>query len=119
MEEKILKTLFEILAIDAPSGHEGELADLLITQLSELDFQTKKDKKGNVIGFLKGTGLPAGRQGEPLLLTAHMDRVPPGKGHKPVRGGDILKSDGSTNLGTDDASGIVIILEAIRSITEQ
>src|SRR5258706_4779510 len=112
MEKKILKTLFEILAIDAPSGHEGELADLLVNKLVGLGFNTKKDKKGNVIGFLKG-------RGEPLLLTAHMDRVPPGKGHKPVRDGDIIKSDGSTNLGTDDAAGISIILEAVKSIIQE
>lgn len=48
-----------------------------------------------------------------------MDRVPPGKGNLPQRNGDILKSDGTTNLGTDDAAGIVIILEAVREILTQ
>lgn len=109
MEEQILKTLYELLAIDAPSGEEGQLADLLVKKLLELGLKTEKDKAGNVIGFLPG-------KGEPLLLTAHMDRVPPGKGLTPVREGNILKTDGTTNLGTDDAAGIVIILEAIRSI---
>ena len=110
-EDQLLKTLYDILALDAVSGHEGKVAVYCLTYLKNLGFDTKTDAKGNVIGYLAG-------KGEPLLLTAHMDRVPPGKGHTPVREGDILKSDGTTNLGTDDAAGIVIILEAIKSVLE-
>jgi tripeptide aminopeptidase len=111
-EERFLKTLYEILAFDAPSGQEENVANYCFSQLQILGCEVKKDAKGNVIGFITGVGTP-------LLLTAHMDRVPPGKGHTPVRDGDILKSDGTTNLGTDDAAGIAIILEAVASIQDQ
>jgi tripeptide aminopeptidase len=48
-----------------------------------------------------------------------MDRVPPGLGHQPVLRDGILYSDGSTNLGADDAAGITIILEVVRRTIEQ
>lgn len=112
MEENFLKTLYEILAIDAPSGQEEKLADFLVKKLATLGIQAGKDTAGNVIGVVEG-------KGEPLLLTAHMDRVPPGKGNGPMRDGDTLRSDGTTNLGTDDAAGIAIILEAVKSIVDE
>lgn len=112
MEEHLLKTLFELLAIDSLSGQEEKLANLLVIKLKELGFTAGIDKAGNVIGFLNGNG-------EPFLLTAHMDRVPPGKGNKPIRDGDVLKSDETTNLGTDDAAGIAVILEAIRQVLNE
>lgn len=110
-ENKLLKTLYDLLALDAPSGQEEKVAEYTLNYLNSLGFITKKDAKGNAIGFLSGNG-------KPILLTAHIDRVPPGKGHTPVKHGDILKSDGTTNLGTDDAAGIVIILEAVKHIVE-
>src|SRR5205823_12899612 len=58
-------------------------------------------------------------EGTPLLLNAHMDRVPPGLGHQPILRDGILYSDGTTNLGADDAAGIVIILEVVRRTLEQ
>jgi tripeptide aminopeptidase len=48
-----------------------------------------------------------------------MDRVPPGLGHTPILRDGILYSDGNTNLGADDAAGIVIILEVVQRILEQ
>lgn len=110
--DNLLNTLFDLLALDSPSGREEKVADYTLNFLKHRGFSAKKDATGNAIGFLPG-------KGEPILLTAHMDRVPPGKGHIPVRDGDILRSDGTTNLGTDDAAGIVIILEAIDEIIKQ
>jgi len=48
-----------------------------------------------------------------------MDRVPPGLGHEPVLRAGVLYSDGTTNLGADDAAGIVIILEVLKRTFEQ
>jgi tripeptide aminopeptidase len=110
--ETLLKTLLDLLALDAPSGHEEHVASYILNYLIAHGLSAKKDSHGNVIGYLPGSG-------KTLLLCAHMDRVPPGKGHIPVRDGDILKSDGTTNLGVDDAGGIVIILEAISSIIKE
>lgn len=112
MKQEILSTLVNLTAIDAPSKNEGAISDYVTGRLEELGLEVTKDHKGNVIGFLLG-------QGEPILLNAHLDRVPPGKGHTPVIDGDLVKSDGTTNLGSDDTAGITIILEALRKVREE
>src|SRR5205807_9260734 len=40
-------------------------------------------------------------------------------GHRPVLRDGILYSDGTTNLGADDAAGITIILEVLARLVEQ
>jgi tripeptide aminopeptidase len=67
---------------------------------------------GNLVATLAGAG-------KPLLLNAHMDRVPPGLGHHPILRDGILYSDGTTNLGADDAAGIAIILEVLARVVEE
>jgi tripeptide aminopeptidase len=104
--------LYELVGIDSPSGQESKLAENLSAKLASLGFQIHRDKKGNLIGLLPG-------KGEPILLNAHMDRVKPGRGNKPRCSNGIITSDGSTNLGADNAAGITIILEATRRIIAQ
>jgi tripeptide aminopeptidase len=48
-----------------------------------------------------------------------MDTVPPGKGVKPVREADRIRTDGTTILGGDDKSGLAIILEVLRVAQER
>src|SRR6058998_458188 len=110
--ERLYRTLVEIIRLPSTSGHEEQVRDYLATRLAELGLTTQIDATGNLIGMLAGDG-------EPLLLNAHMDRVPPGLGHQPILRDGILYSDGTTNLGADDAAGIVIILEVVRRTLEQ
>src|SRR5205807_9695401 len=77
-----------------------------------LGLSSQVDGSGNLVAALPG-------EGTPLLLNAHMDRVPPGLGHQPILRDGILYSDGTTNLGADDAAGIAIILEVVRRTLEQ
>lgn len=112
MKKRVQSTLLELIAFDAPSGHEGAVADYTIQRLTRLGFKVEKDVKGNVLGFLPG-------KGDPLLLNAHLDRVPPGKGHIPIIHGDTVRSDGTTNLGADDAVGVTVILEALETVVTE
>jgi tripeptide aminopeptidase len=105
----IPQTFSEIVALDSPSGHEEKVAQYIGTRLTRMGVSIRKDIKGNIIGFIQG-------KGEPLLLCAHMDRVPPGKGNHPIIEKSIAVSDGSTNLGADDAAGITVILESLEKI---
>src|SRR5579883_935501 len=100
--ERLTNTLIDILHIPSTSGHEELVRSYLQQQLSDLNLPSQIDTAGNLIAFLEG-------QGKPLLLNAHMDRVPPGLGHTPILRNGVLYSDGTTNLGADDAAGIVII----------
>src|SRR6266705_4085197 len=105
-------TLVELLRIPSTSGHEENIRAYLTQYLSSLGLSTQVDANGNLITTLPG-------EGTPLLLNAHMDRVPPGLGHQPILRDGILYSDGTTNLGADDAAGIAIILEVVRRTVQQ
>jgi tripeptide aminopeptidase len=48
-----------------------------------------------------------------------MDRVPPGRGHTPSISGGRMFSDGTTNLGADDAAGLSVILLVVEEIVRR
>ncbi len=110
--ERLSTTLIELLHLPSTSGHEEQIRAYLQQQLAYLGLPPSVDEAGNLIATLAG-------EGRPLLLNAHMDRVPPGLGHAPVLRDGVLYSDGTTNLGADDAAGIVIILEVLKRTLEQ
>lgn len=109
---RLLQTLVDIVRLPSTSGHEEQVRAYLSGVLEMLGLTSEVDGAGNLIAFLEGTG-------RPLLLNAHMDRVPPGLGHEPVMRDGVLYSDGTTNLGADDAAGLTIILEVVRRIVEE
>jgi tripeptide aminopeptidase len=110
--DRLCDTLIELAGIPSTSGHEEHIRTYLERRLAELGISCQVDEAGNLIGALPGDG-------KPLLLNAHMDRVPPGLGHQPVLRDGILYSDGTTNLGADDAAGITIILEVLTRIIQR
>lgn len=111
--DRLCHTLIELVGIPSTTGHEEQVRAYIEQQVTRLGLATEIDAMGNLIATLDGTG-------QPLLLNAHMDRVPPGLGHTPMVRDGILYSDGNTNLGADDAAGIAIILETLtRNVEEQ
>lgn len=120
--KRILDEFCRLVSIDAASFQEREMADDLKKTLSELGFEVTEDKAGeyyqgncgNIYGYLKGE-----LEGEPILFSAHMDTVEPSKHKKAVVHDDgKITSEGTTVLGADDISGVVSILEAVRTIKE-
>ena len=109
--DHLTTTLIDLIRISSTSGHEEKIRSHLINYLARLGLSSTIDGSGNLISTLVG-------EGTPLLLNAHMDRVPPGLGHQPVLRNGVLFSDGTTNLGADDAAGIAIILEVLRRTIE-
>ena len=110
--DRLVSTFLELVQIDSPSGHEEEIARHLTAELKSLGLTVERDTTGNVIGRLAG-------EGPPILLSAHMDTVEPGRGVKPVITNGIITSDGATILGGDDKSGVAVILEVLRALVEQ
>jgi len=110
--DRLVSTFLEFVQIDSPSGQEEEIARCLMAALKSLDLLVVRDKTGNVIGRLAG-------EGQPILLSAHMDTVRPGRGVKPFIKDGIVTSDGTTILGADDKSGVAVILEVLRVLVEQ
>jgi len=110
-EERLVKTLVELIKIDSPSGEEDAMDREVSSRLESLGLKVSHDSYNNVIAKLEG-------QGPPVILSAHLDTVEPGRGIKPVVDGGVLRSDGSTILGGDCKAGVAIVLEALTSALE-
>lgn len=108
--ERLVKTFCDLARIDSPSGEEEAIARELVRRLEALGLKVGRDAYGNVIASDGGR--------DPLLLSAHMDTVEPGRGVKPRVEGDRIVSDGTTILGGDCKAGVSAILEALESIQE-
>lgn len=122
--ERMTDQLLELIQIESPSGREGAMAKRLEAILTgELGMTVVYDKAreklgtetGNLVATLKGT-----HPGIPIVFSAHMDTVQqPGDRIRPVLEGGILRSDGTTILGSDDKAGITALIEALRVVREQ
>jgi tripeptide aminopeptidase len=108
--ERLVKTFCDLVQIDSPTGEEEAVAVELMQRLEALGLNAARDDYGNVIASDSGE--------DPLLLSAHMDTVEPGRGIKPLVDGDTIATDGETILGGDCKAGIAAILEALESIKE-
>ena len=122
-KKKLVEEFIELVKIDSLTGKEKKIAQVLLKKLKELGFDVYMDnagelaggEAGNIIATLKGN-----RPGKKLLFTSHMDTVEPGTNINPIIDEEkqVIKSDGTTILGSDDKAGIVAILEAMRALKE-
>lgn len=120
--ERMTALAVDLMRIDSESRHEKPLAARLLRELADIGAAPRIDDAGefassdvgNVIARLPGT-----KDAPPLLLSAHMDTVPPGTRVKPIREANRIKSDGTTVLGGDDKSGLAVILEVLRVLKER
>ena len=110
-QERLVNSFCEMVRIDSPSDEEEEVAKHLTEKLTQLGFQVQRDAHGNVIASEEGD--------DPLLLSAHMDTVEPGRGIKPEVQGDRIVSDGTTILGGDCKAGVSAILEGLQSVKDE
>ena len=109
--DRLVNTLVELIRIDSPSGEEDAMDEAVSARLKSLGLTVSHDSYNNVIAKLLG-------EGEPVMLSAHLDTVEPGRGIKPVVDGDLIRSDGTTILGGDCKSGVSMILESLTSVVE-
>lgn len=108
---RLIQTLMDLIRIDSPTGEEDAMDREVTARLQALGFTVYHDAFNNVIAKLAGVG-------EPLILSAHLDTVEPGRGIQPVLEGDVLRSNGSTILAGDCKAGVSIILEALTAAVE-
>ena len=114
LEARITQTLFALAEIPSVSGGEEQVRRYIRARLQRLGLDSHDDATGNLVVLLPGFPVPAAVP--PVLLCAHMDRVPPGLAHTPVLRDGILQSDGKTNLGADDSAGIALILHVVEEL---
>jgi tripeptide aminopeptidase len=115
-QDRLAQTFQDLVQRDSVSRDEGRFAAHLQKRLDALGVITQIDPSasqtgsntGNLIGHLAGKSNQA-----PLLFSAHMDTVEPGRGIRPVFADGFFSSAGDTVLGADDKSAIAILLEAL------
>ncbi|MBM3942447.1 MAG: M20/M25/M40 family metallo-hydrolase [SAR202 cluster bacterium] len=110
-QERLVRDFCDLVRIDSPSGQEEAVAQHLTRRLEALGLRVQRDAHGNVIASEEGAN--------PLLLSAHMDTVEPGRGVKPQIKGDRITSDGATILGGDCKAGVAAIMEGLESIAQE
>jgi len=121
-EKRLIESFMELVRIDSISREERNLATFLIKKLEDLGLEIKVDQagekvksdSGNIIARLKGSV----KKATPIMFSAHMDTVVPGKNIKPICDGEKIVSDGKTILGADDKAAIAALLEALHIIKE-
>lgn len=121
-EKRLVETFLKYVTIDSESYSEKKFAMELANDFEKLgcyiSFDNAGEKIGGDVGNLYCT-LEGNKTKEPILFSAHMDTVKPGKGIKPIIDNGVIKSSGDTILGADDKAGISIIIELIRTIKEE
>jgi len=111
---QLIKTFFELIKVDSPTGEEMAVAELVVRKLAEMGIIANIDGVGNVLARVPG------REGrEIMLLCAHLDTVEPGRGIEPVLHSDgTIYSKGKTILGADNKAALAVILEAVRELSK-
>ena len=121
-EKRLTDEFIRLVSIDSPSRSEGSISAYLKEVLSEFtDHLFEDDAKnstggeaGNLFGRVEGSLESA----PSIFLNAHMDTVSPGINIVPVIRDGVVYSEGDTILGSDDKSGIAIIIEVLRALKE-
>lgn len=109
----IVDEFIELVKIDAESGSESQMAAAVADKLRGIGLEVEQDSAGNVIGRLPSHGCGCSCGGA-IMLCAHLDRVPPGKGVNPVIRDGVIYSSGDTVLAADDIAGVTAILAGLR-----
>ena len=121
--ERMTEHVMELIRIDSPSKREKDVAIRLEEEMKELGAECFYDDAGNKVDGNVGNlivKLKGNRKGfPPFFLSAHMDTVGPGEGIKPRVVDGVIKSDGTTILGSDDKSGLAVIVEVLRTLKEK
>lgn len=121
-KQRMTDHVIDIIKIDSLSKKEKDVANKLQKDMEDLGAECFYDDAGEKVNGNVGNLIVKLEGNKPdaptFFLSAHMDTVGPGEGIKPRIEDGILKSDGTTILGSDDKSGIAVIVETIRAIKE-
>ncbi|MDR1085456.1 MAG: M20/M25/M40 family metallo-hydrolase [Deltaproteobacteria bacterium] len=118
---RIVEEFLELVRIPTHSYKERAIAEVLKNKLLSLGCHVEEDTAGAAINGEANNLIarwPGRQDREPILFSAHMDRVSnPGQINSVVNlNDDRITSDGQTILAADDISGLVSILEGLRLI---
>ena len=121
-KKALLDRLLAYVQIDSETGDEAAMAARLVEDFKAIGCEVTTDdihEVAQTTGCNVYATLPGRADLEPLMFSAHMDTVVPGKGVKPrVDPDGFVRSDGTTVLGGDDKAGICAIMEAMKAVRD-
>lgn len=120
-KRRLLNFFLEIVKVDSVSREERCLVDRIKKEIALPGLEFWEDNSAELIGGNAGNliiNIPGDKKGKGLLLSAHLDRVEPGRGIIPVIRGEYIESEGNTVLAGDDLIGVSAIIEAIKVLKE-
>jgi len=120
-QERLAALFITLCEIDSPSKKEGRVAEYLKSIFQEMGTDVTEDGSADETGSDCGNLIvrfDGGLDKEPVFLNCHMDTVLPAEGVKVVRQGEVFASQGETVLGGDDKAGIAVLVEVMRTLTE-
>jgi len=121
MEQSLLDYFLALVQIDSESKQEGAMARRLAADLEALGAHVQFDNAHRNFGGEVGN-IHARFDGladrEPIMFSAHLDTVKPGRGIKPMITDGWIHTDGATILGSDDKSGVAELVWAMKELRE-
>ena len=118
---RLSKFFAAAVQIDSISREEARIAAYLTREFEKLGAAVTMDNAGDAVNgecgnlIIRFSGTV---DAPPLLLSAHMDTVEPGRGIVPVLEDGVFTSQGDTILGSDDKSAVAILLEVCTALVE-
>ena len=119
MPPDVLDLFTELAAVPSPPGEERAVADRVGRYLRDCGLEVDEDGAGPAIGSTIGNlyaRIEPTAAGEPLLLCAHLDTVPPTGPIEPVVDDGVVRNAAGTILGADNKAAVAAMLEATRVI---
>jgi tripeptide aminopeptidase len=116
---EVLDLFCELAALPSPPGEERAVADLVLGYLRDCGIAVDEDDAGARIGSTMGNlyaRVEPTAEGEPLLLCAHLDTVPPTAAIEPVVEDGVVRNGAGTILGADNKAAVAAMLEATRRV---
>jgi tripeptide aminopeptidase len=118
--DRLLNWFLEMVQINSPSGEEAAMCAYLKSWCDERGYPNQVDTEGNLIAEVPAIGC---RHDSVLVLSGHMDVVPPCLDIKPLVTGEgldrLVQSDNTTVLGADDKAGLAILMETLQVTEDQ
>jgi tripeptide aminopeptidase len=116
---EVLDLFTELAAVPSPPGEERVVADIVTRYLRDCGLAVDEDdsaaRTGSTMGNLY-TRIEPTADGEPLLLCAHLDTVPPTAPIEPVVDDGVVRNAAGTILGADNKSAVAAMLDATRRV---
>ncbi|HEY6962158.1 MAG TPA: M20/M25/M40 family metallo-hydrolase [Gaiellaceae bacterium] len=119
MPPEVLDLFTELAAVPSPPGEERGVADIVGRYVHDLGVGLDEDATGPGVGSTIGnlySRLEPTTEGDPLLLCAHLDTVPPTAAIEPVVEDGVVRNGAGTILGADNKAAVAAMLEGVRRV---